>query len=98
MLKRGLLITSLSRVRFDELQEGILDGSLARRWGELEAKEPEELTRKQKVELRQLSWLIALTQSDPAAIRKMIDDPHWHEVKVFDRGNGMAETVTYRRR
>ena len=95
---RGKLLTSLSRARFEELRHGIIDGSLAERWRELEGKPPEQLTRKQAVELRQLAWLAGLWEGHPDAIREMIDDPRWHEVKVFDRGDGMAETVAYRRR
>lgn len=94
-MKRGKILTSMSRVRFEELRQGILDGSLAERWKDLEGKESHELTRKQAVELRQISWLVCLADSNPQALRAIIQDTRWRQVKVFDLGKGNAETVTF---
>ena len=85
-------LTSLSRARFEELRQGLLDGSLAEKWRELEDKTPEELTRKQTVELRQLSWLSGLFESNPDALEDIVKRKDWRSIRVVDRGHGMAET------
>jgi hypothetical protein len=97
MAKRGRVLTSLSRARFDELRQGIVDGSLAEKWKELEDKPREELTRGQTVELRQLAWVAGLFESDSTALGKIAQDKTWREIKVFALDNGMAETVTFGR-
>ena len=88
-------ITSMNRTQFEELRAGILNGTLAKKWSQLEDKEPEELTRKQAVELRRLSWLLSLCESNPNALADIIKRQDWKRLKVIDRGSGMAETQIY---
>ena len=87
-------ITSMGRARFEEIRQGVLNGSLAERWRQLEDKTPEELTKKQAVELRQLSWLLSIYESNPSALEDIVRKD-WRHLRVIDRGSGMAETQVW---
>lgn len=79
----GPEFTSMSRAKFEELRQGIIDGSLAQRWGELENIDRALLTKKQQTELRQLSYIVALAEEAPDTLRKLITS-QWRRIRVFD--------------
>ena len=67
-------LTSMSRTRFMELRAGILDGSLAEKWRELEATPQDELTKRQRVELRQLTAISAIFEESPETLTRLVKE------------------------
>lgn len=85
-------LTSMSRFRFDELRQGILDGSLAAKWKELEDLPKESLTKSQRVELRQIGALTSIFDANPNAITRLVKGK-WRELCIVERGTRIfAET------
>lgn len=87
-------LTSMSRFRFEELRQGILDGSLAAKWKELDDLPRESLTKAQRVELRQIAAILGIYEVDPQALTRFVKDETWQQLRVVERGNDMfAEIV-----
>jgi len=91
------IITSMSRFRFEELRQGILDGTLAAKWLPLEGHE-DSLTKSQRVESRQVMALVNLWEQSPAAIKRLVTES-WREFRIVERGGLVfAEIVKVRNR
>lgn len=87
------IITSMSRVRFEELRSGILDGSLAQRLNEMVGRE-DKLTRKQRIELRQTTAIINLVESNPDLIHWLINTD-WRELRLVRKGDTVQIVVKH---
>lgn len=75
------LITQLTLTRYDELVEQWLDGTLQTKWIELEGK---ELTKKQKVEERQIRGIAMIfRQPDDSHIRQTIRQKNWRILEFY---------------
>lgn len=83
----GRRLTSISRARLLELVEGIEDGSLLGKWHDGK----EAITRKEKVEARQLSALaVWVEQGGIQRIRELLEDDTWRELEFVANGDGVA--------
>lgn len=74
-------VTSLTRAKFEELRVGIVDGSLAKKWSLL--KDDSELTKSQRVELRQIGALLNIYTNDPDMLGKLVVDKDWIELEIL---------------
>lgn len=90
-------ITSMSKRRFEELRQGILDGTVAKRWEELVNVAPDSLPRKTRVEMRQVNYLLALAENDKDTLQKLIR-VDWKKIRIFMRKDGMCRTEIHLRR
>ena len=86
-------ITSMSRIRFEELCSGIFDGTLAQRWDALADKE-NQLTRKQRVELRQIAAIANMAESDPNLIH-WLTNTDWRELRLVRQGDLVQVVVKH---
>ena len=87
-------ITSMSRIRFEELRSGIFDGTLAQRWDALADKEGNQLTRKQRVELRQIAAISNIAESDPELLRWLVKTD-WREFRLVHKGDLVQVVVKH---
>jgi hypothetical protein len=85
--------TRMSRVRFEELHQGILDGSLAERMNELITVKPADLVKKQKVEMRQVNCILSIADEDMLFLKCLIDDKGWRRVRFLILKDGRIGTV-----
>jgi hypothetical protein len=80
-------LTQLSRVKFEELRQGILDGSLAKEmtgWDERHGGNGPPLSKKQRVKYNQAGALVAIFQSHPDKIRELVRDEQWRQLIIWD--------------
>jgi len=77
--------TQMSRVKFEELRQGILDGSLAKKWQDYEDANPDtELTKSEKVESRQLQAIVALHKN--GLLSTVLDNKKWTQLYIKQDG------------
>ena len=75
-------ITSMTRTKFNELREGVVNGSLRAKWAD---KTP--TTKADKVEEKQIRAL-GLIFELPYENRKLLDTDQWHELFIVNE-NGI---------
>ena len=73
-------ITSMSRIRFEELRQGILDGSLAKKWT---GKAESDLNRSERAELRQLNALQIIAHECPDVLTKLYRETKWRSLEIL---------------
>jgi len=77
------LVTQISRVRYDELITGWLDGSLKEEWAKLENT---QLTKSQQVEERQIKAIAMIVSNND--IFNSVKEKPWDLIKVYKEANG----------
>lgn len=87
-------LTSMSRFRFDELRRGIRDGSLAKKWEQLDQLPKNSLTKSQHVEFRQISAILEICENSPKKLIEFTINRDWRTLRVVERGGQVyAELV-----
>lgn len=86
-------LTSMSRFRFDELRQGILDGSLAAKWRRLEDLPKESLTKSQRMEFRQIAAITSIFEEDPKVLTRLVKRT-WRELRIIKRNDRIFAEVT----
>lgn len=86
-------LTSMTRTRFEEIQAGIVDGSLADR---LAGMDENNMTKRQQVELRQVSAIMNIYRENPDLITWLVNED-WQEMKLIKKNNGRVEVRVKRR-
>lgn len=76
-------ITSMSKVRFEELLHGIMDGSLSQQWT---GKDEQKLTKREQVELRQLLAIANIYNENPIALEK-VNKGNWKLLEILKQGD-----------
>ena len=77
------LVTQISRVRYDELITGWLDGSLKEEWVKLENT---KLTKAKQVEERQIKAIAMIISNND--IFNSVKEKPWNLIKVYKEANG----------
>lgn len=77
-------ITSMSRVRFEELLAQINDGSLLQHWDSIDES---NMTKGQQVEARQIKAMYAVFLDAPETFRQLQQDTSWKELEVLQGGD-----------
>ena len=88
--------TSMSKRRFEELRQGILDDAIAERWKKLIGVDVSDLPRKTRVEMRQVNYLLALAENDKDTLQKLIQID-WKRICIFIRDDGICRTEIHLR-
>lgn len=86
-------LTSMTRTRFEEIQAGITDGSLTDRLADMDEN---NMTKRQWVELRQVSAIINIYRENPDLITWLVNED-WQEMKLIEKNNGQVEVRVKRR-
>lgn len=75
------LLTQISSVRYDELVEQWLNGSLKQKWDELQGK---KLTKRQQVEERQIRAIATIVQlPDGDSVKNIVQKGRWSKLNIY---------------
>lgn len=92
------LLTQMGIVRYDEIVAGWLDGTLQKKWAELQKFNPDRvLTKKEQVEGRQIRAIAFMfaERDNPRVdeLLKVIRERKWRLIKFYKDGNQISLEV-----